>query len=568
MIQFLTPDTISKIKAGEVIDRPASIVKELIDNSLDSGATQVRIEVLAGGKSQIRITDNGRGILPDDMPIAPLEHTTSKINRFEDIYQTPTMGFRGEALASICHIATLTITSKTEHADAYEITAEEGNISPIKPVAHKNGTTVIVKDIFKPVPVRQNYLKSDATEFSYVFDIVLQAALINPKIDFILTHDDKEVLNTTGLNTYTSLLIHQFGKTLKDNLIDVDLTINGIAFRGAISSPKLTFPTRNRQFLAVNHRVIRSPILQKAIQEGYRDLIPDRRHPLILLDMSILGSHVDINIHPQKHEVKFINPGQVFDSMLSVLKKHHSTVHTIPSNPSAVGASPNWPTWQTPASSTPLSHTVMPGSDQVLQLFNATAPLPTQTAEFFQAFQTYLFINGPDGVWILDQHAVHERILYEKIKVQFGKSTQTQALLIGEVVELTPDLFALFEAEQDFFKNLNFDIETFGKNTLIIRQVPVVLADIGLRDFVLTLLDSMKAMPGSQKDDLSLEKKDALQMKACKAAIKAGQTLKPAEVHRLIHDFQHSPANFTCPHGRPLFIKLTQPELEKLFMRR
>ncbi|MBH38138.1 hypothetical protein CL658_03800 [bacterium] len=595
-IQQLDSVTINKIAAGEVIDRPASIVKELIENALDANASSITIEVKDGGKQLIRITDNGDGFHKDDLALAPLRHATSKIRSLEDIYETQSFGFRGEALSSISHCAHLSITSKQKNESAYEISAYKDTISAIKKTTHAQGTTLTIIDLFHDLPVRQRFLKKNATELSYILDYCIQFSLAHSQVSFVLIADGKETLNTTGINDLYQLMILLYGKSLKDSCIAVHETIGPITFKGYISDPTLTFSNRNKQVITVNGRLIKNNLIMKALTDSYRDMIAQRRFPLAILDINIEQSLIDVNIHPQKADIKFVNPGFLFDCIPKVIMMslQSSHKHTSPLEPIVHTHHP----LQT--HSTSLDNTSSPTrthlssqNNQVISpwqivdnrpdpvnpdvshaLPNLLTPLSQDKSshtspklDYIQVLNTYIFLNTPTGAYLIDQHAVHERILYEDIKTHASSQTARQVLLLSEVIDVSLDLMVIFESEKDYFKDLNFSIEPFGPDQLIVREIPNIFQKSSVATLVISILNQLKEFPGSTRN-LTLDQKETLQRQACRAAIKAGQTLYPEEINKLLIDFIQSPQNYTCPHGRPLFIFYDKSTLETLFLRK
>jgi len=588
IIHQLDSITINKIAAGEVIDRPSSIVKELIENSIDSGATRIRVELEEGGIKLIRITDNGKGISKEDLPIAPLRHTTSKIDSIDDIYSLGSFGFRGEALASISHVGQTEIISKVSGSPAYKISAFKDHISTPEPGSHSGGTTISVHNLFDEIPVRKKFLKTPRTELSYITDIVTQFALVYPTLDFTLSNNGNETINTTGIQQQDQLIMHLFSKSLKPHLVPVDTTIGPVHIKGTISDPGVTFSNRSKQIIAVNSRLVKNPIIQKAIQQSYQDLIPQRRFPLVILSISIAQDSIDVNVHPQKLDVKFMNPGFVFDTIpkaisLSLQQKEAKVgsleqqgasytpiTEKFAATPSPFTVSDSHPSIPT----TPLMNRMVPSQpstqdvDAAIQLFDRKGPaLIRKEFDYFQLFNTYIIVRSDDGLWVLDQHAVHERILYEKFKAsQHDPESFKQLLLLSEVIELPPDLVPIFEEEQSYLEQLGFTTELFGPQQIIVREIPTLFSGASLSELILDILNQLKMVPGSTRN-LTLDQKESLQMKACKAAIKAGKTLAPQEVKQLVEDLITSPSNYSCPHGRPLFIQFDKDKLERLFLR-
>ncbi|RAP28700.1 DNA mismatch repair endonuclease MutL [Candidatus Marinamargulisbacteria bacterium SCGC AG-343-D04] len=614
-IKELDSITINKIAAGEVIDRPASIVKELVENAIDAGATTITIHIKEGGKELIKITDNGHGIHKEDLPLAPIRHATSKISSLDDIYNTDSFGFRGEALSSISHCASLTISSKRGDDSAYSITAFQDSISVPSLCSHPTGTTIEVHDLFHNIPVRKKFLKTSGTELSYIMDVCIHFSLIHPTLSFILIADSNEKLNTTGITDLESLLVSLYGKSLKDKLVPINESIGPISFSGFISDPTLTFPNKSKQVFAVNNRLIKNALIHSSLQRSYKDLIPHRRFPLAILNISIQSNQLDINIHPQKHDIKFINPGFLFDALPKAISISLQQVnaHTAPLEQlSAFSAdSPPFPTQQSSPlpssqSSPPLSSFSPLDSDPTslrpysvtekssldtpykspdhytpdtptitektiensIELFAQNSPQSgSSPLDFLQILKTYIILKTSDGAYIIDQHAVHERILYEQIKDNAGKDGSRQLLLLSEIISIDPDLMTIFESHNSFFEDLNFICESFGQDQIVVREIPIQFQRVSLQELIPSILLQLKEYPGSSRD-LTLDQKEILQRKACRAAIKAGQTLHEAEIKQLLQDFIRSPQNFTCPHGRPLFFHFDQHKLETLFSRK
>jgi DNA mismatch repair protein MutL len=578
-IRILDPITVTQIAAGEVIDRPASVVKELLENALDAGATEIVVDIENGGKTSILVRDNGSGISKEDLPLAPVKHATSKISVLDDIYSALTFGFRGEALASMAHVGQLEILSKTSSSEVgYKITSFLQDISPLEAVSHPIGTTIVVKDLFKNMPVRHQFLKSESTEAGYIYDVVLHHNLIHPQKTFILKHNGKELYNSSGIKTAKQLLLQMVGKDLKDRLIDVDIEAGSIRVIGVIGNPTLTYPNRAKQWLAVNNRPVKNPTLLKAVQQGFRDLIPANRFPLAVLNIEMGSGQVDVNIHPQKQDIKFLNPGKMIDIIPNVIA-------------AALNGQAPSPPFSSPFSSSstfsPINRVYIPPTQEYPQpehtqaftaLFSELPIEPTlplglpaigtlTDGSYFQVLNTYLVIKTPQGLALLDQHAVHERILYEKIKQRAASSGHSQPLMIAEIVDITPDLNLALESSTEVLSQMGFVIEPFGPTQIAIREIPVEFTDTPVQALILRFLELAKEAPGATPD-LVLERKETLQMMACKAAIKAGKTMSLAETQHLIRDFLTSPSNYTCPHGRPLCIELGRDQLEKLFLRR
>ena len=589
-IKCLDPVTVSKIAAGEVIDRPVSIIKELVENSLDAGATDIRIHVEDGGKQSIKISDNGSGISKSDLHLAVTQHATSKINALEDIYTTLSFGFRGEALSSIAHVSQLDLISN-DGAGAYAIRAHEREISAPEPTSHPQGTTINVNDLFFDIPVRRKFLKSKATELSHITDLIMQFALIHPTINFQLISEDHEIINTTGIDNAEVLLIQFYGSSIRGNLIPIHHSSGAFTFNGLITSPVITFTNKSKQIVAVNQRLIKSGVIQKAVSTSYKDLIPGNRHPVLLLHITANQQDIDINIHPQKHEIKFLNPGHIFQSMPRAIQHalydHQS--RQIDGDPQesvpdyytnqpfkSVNASINIPdhaiqTTFSPPNQPETATITIPETSQIPEFTDIVPerrPTSNTPITFIQVYDTYIALKGPEGqLWVLDQHAVHERILYEKFKVQFEHSEIAhQTLLVPVIIELSKSDYPHLESIIGHLNLLGFTSEPYGPQEIAIREIPNVMASCRIPDLVQQLIQSIKTVT-TPICDLTHEMKSELQMKACKAAIKAGKHMSAPEVQALLQDLLQCPSNFTCPHGRPLVISFDKKKLETLFNR-
>jgi len=566
-IQLLDPITITQIQAGEVIERPASVVKELIENALDAGATKLLIAIENGGKSYIQVTDNGQGIPPEELPLAPVQHTTSKIQKIEDLFGVQTFGFRGEALASMAHVGELTITSRTPHsAIGYKVTANLNTISEPTPIAHTIGTTVTLSDLFSKIPVRQQFLKSAGTEIGYIYDVVLHQILIRPEVEFKLTHDGKVLLDSTGISSLDLLLHPIIGKELQNQWVPISTSHGNLTLKGLLGKPTLTFGSRAKQWLAVNGRPIKSGLLQKAVNQAYAMLIPAGRFPLVVLDICPTPEDVDVNIHPQKLDVKFLNTKFLFDSLPAMIRQAFNPASTHPLGtfpPTHLQHPTTYPTTQ--------PHMLTPEWDPAAlplftQMGTPNVSLDQTSTPFIQVFDTYIVLKTPAGITILDQHAVHERVMYERLKKGLSSSGALQPLALGQVIDLSPPQMSVFlELQKDLYA-LGFVIDEFGSNSVIIKEVPIEWAAVSMGDFLIEFLNNYKETQNNTPE-LESARRAALQQQSCKSAIKAGKIMSTLEVDALVREFLSIPDRETCPHGRPVSITLDKTKLEKLFLR-
>jgi DNA mismatch repair protein MutL len=570
MIKILDANTINKIAAGEVIDRPQSIVKELLENSIDANATKITIEIKDGGKKLISVTDNGKGILKEDLKLAPVRYATSKISVIDDIYDVKSLGFRGEALASISYAAKLEIISMVSGYSAYKIIAHEEAVSEPELANHNVGTTIIVKDLFANIPVRLKFLKSAATEFSYIYSIIEHFTLTFPEIDFVLINNNKQVLNTNNIKSQKDLLINYFGKEIKNKLKKISYKKEFISIEGYISNPSYTYSNRSKQFYSINNRLVSSPILFKAINMAYDDLIPKGRFPLILLNIVILqDKFMDVNVHPQKKDIKFLKPNLIFDHVSESLKSGLISNELVLNNSDFENNTYKFHLTIKPEDQyfkENYDKKENPNSYEALDLYSKLdfPGFADNSFEYFQIYDTYIVIKSHEGIFILDQHAVHERILYEKYKESCSKEMNRQVLLIAETVQFTKSDHVIFLENLWVFEKLNFLVEDFGAEQIVIREVPVIFNNARLKELINNIFEQIKSFSISRENVLPIEK---LQMMACKAAIKAGQKLSLLEIKALVTDFLKAKNNYTCPHGRPLFIKLDKNDLDKLFLR-
>ena len=606
IIQQLDEVTINQIAAGEVIDRPASIVKELLENALDAGATRIDVTLVDGGKQGITISDNGSGISKDDFPKAFLRHATSKIRSISDVTGVATLGFRGEALASICHVAQVTVTSSQTQGEGLRMHVYQDQFSEITEVSASLGTTIEVTDLFADLPVRRNFLKSGGTELSHIYDVVLKFSLCFPHVDFVLQQLSKTLISTVGISDQPTLLQLHFSDVATDMLFPVQEEMGSVTVSGIIASPHVTFSTRQKMIVMVNGRLVQSPVIYKAIQDSYKELIPARRFPLVLLHIQLDGEVVDVNIHPQKMDVKFVSSGFLYDCIPKIIRvtlqkasaSHAQKLETISTidtgdkavaspapfsishaakplenvlsdfsvsesvglDPSFGGASVVHPGGYRPSSERPNEPL-----KQFQTLYSDTGA-SSGDISFLQVFDTYLVFKTADGLYMLDQHAVHERILYEEFQDGAEDIKDRQVLLVPDIVSVDVSLMGVYEAYKEDFMSFNFIIDVFGEDQLAIREVPVILAQANASILIVDLLEDLKEY-GAKPADLRVELKPWLQMRACKAAIKAGKKMSQLELKQLLKDFVECPSNFTCPHGRPLYIHYTKKQLESLFLR-
>ena len=603
-IHILSPEVASQIAAGEVIERPASVVKELVENALDANATSIQIEVLGAGTQRISVSDNGVGIPPDELSLAVERHATSKLLQAEDLRHISTLGFRGEALASIGSVSRMTITSRIERSEAgRRLAVEGGKVGVLEITGSPLGTLVIVEDLFYNVPARRKFLKNEATERRRIETLAAYYALANPSVRFSLQVEKRQALQTSGNGNQREILGNLLGPEIARQLIAVSSEDPDIQIFGFTSPISLTRSNRREIIFFVNGRPVQDPALFSAFMAAYRSLIMVGRYPLGVLFITLPPEEVDVNVHPAKAEVRFQKPDRIYSALQRAVRRAllaHSALPDLNIPLQWTGnlngqhqkhsTKPGWefqsvftgPERASPsdlASESQTSQVSGPLLDynKLQDLASETqalpAPLLSQPGKqerpllrpIGQLASTYIAAEGPDGLYLIDQHAAHERILFEKYLAQRENRVPSQALLQPTVVELTSASAQLLSEHLSVLGKLGFRIEWFGSSSFIVRSIPVLLAQADP-------VASLRALVEDFEEDetpLQSEIETRLIARICKrAAVKAGQPLTPEEQHRLIEDLAACQAPRTCPHGRPTMIHLSVDLLERQFGRR
>ena len=670
-IVLLDDLTINQIAAGEVIERPANVVKELVENSIDAGATKISVEVENGGITSIRITDDGKGIAPDDVALAFERHATSKIRSAEDLTKVMTMGFRGEALASIAAIAKVELITRTRDQEiGTKVIVEGGDIISKEECGAPYGTTIIVRELFYNTPVRYKFLKKDFTEGGYIESAVEKIALINPSISFRLVNNRKTILQTSGNGDITTVVYNIFGKDVSQNLVNVDNEYEGVKVRGVAGKPEIARSNRTNQLFYVNGRNIRDKILSAAVEEAYRTLIPHGKFGFCIIDIRLNPELVDVNVHPAKLEVRFADESKVFKAVHYGIKNallgeditrdeekekveepkiiEKNVEETAPQRRGLFDIFRNKSTEQTPenpdekyatievkvnkdnqAKNSVIDKIEFDEERQYLkpiaeetQLEELEEPLQNITylpkkesneseeQEFEKiveknykpeednieckveedirpiydqdieekspvpeykilgvAFNTYIILELDEDIYILDQHAAHERVLYEKVKENFYRAggKEAQMLLLPDVLELSKRDMHIVKDHMDLFEQAGFTLEEFGENTIKITGVPVICFEMNTKDLFMDILDGIDITNRTNKQDIE---EKFIATVACKAAVKANMVLDEREIRGLLDELLLLDNPFTCPHGRPTAIRITKTEIEKKFGRR
>ncbi|WP_244832919.1 DNA mismatch repair endonuclease MutL [Clostridium sp. BJN0001] len=613
-INILDDDTSNKIAAGEVIERPVSVVKELVENSIDADAKNILIEVKDGGESLIKIIDDGLGIEKDDIKKAFLPHATSKIKESDDIFKINTLGFRGEALPSIASISKLTLKTKTKE-DTYgnSLSIEGGNIVNESQCAVNNGTSIEIKDLFYNVPARKKFLKTTSKESSLINDIITRIALSNKDISFKLINNSKNVIHTFKTDNLKDTIQMLYGKNIVKNIIYFENSLDVMTIYGYIGKEEIARRSRNNQSIFVNKRYVKNRSVQVAVEQAFKSFSTVNKFPFFILFIDIYPEFVDVNIHPSKAEVKFLNEREVFkcvfDSVHEALKnevfdtfkiegedkkpspsfeeikfkiteqenninKNISDIITkdneknkiLDNNISDTLISPNIPNRnednedqkKEPVSNDFESKTFIE-EEKVKE-----AKFP-EINIIGQYNKTYILGEYDGELYIIDQHAASEKIMFEKYlnDIKTGDII-IQPLLTPIVIELSQNDYSYFEENKNVFKQAGFIIDEFGNNSISIKEIPYFLGKLYDKKFFLDILDNIKNLGSGKTTEV---KHLAIATKACKAAIKGNDKLEKIEMEKLVHDLRYLDDPFHCPHGRPVIIKFTSTDIDKKFRR-
>ncbi len=691
-IVLLDDSTINKIAAGEVIERPASVVKEIVENSIDAGANNITVEIRNGGISYIRVTDNGKGIMQDDMEIAFERHATSKIRSADDLEDVKSMGFRGEALASIAEIAKVELISKTTQSDnGYRVLIEGGKVLESSEYGCPNGTTITIENLFFNTPVRYKFLKKDFTESGYIEDVITRIALVHPEIAIRLVNTGKTIVQTSGNGDLKSVIYNIYGKDIAENLINIDYEYEGMRVSGVIGKPVISRSIRTNQLLFVNKRYVKDKTLSGAAEQGFKGFITIGKHGFLILNIDMDPHLVDVNVHPAKLEVRFQEDNKVFKAVYHAIRDGLSNVDLVANASSIDGIDhPEKNNEEKPETFNFLNNTsfrdaikpiertseiksqiansvdekfedVMSRINKIQNMINITNKVEpkTETIETqipeekiiesktepqnseinlentksentekidetkfmdmyekmfgtavkksevsekaedevkeFQpitksdnisvfednaeyklqpeykyigiAFNTYIIIEIKQDLYIIDQHAAHERIMYEKIKKNYYNEADkdSQLMLLPDIITLTNKEMGIYKDNREMFRKAGFMVDEFGENTIKLSGVPTILLDLETKELFLEALDEINTVARTARKEIE---EKFIATVACKAAVKAHMVLERQEVEALLNELLVLPNPFTCPHGRPTAIRMTKNDIEKKFSRR
>ena len=571
-IVLLDDLTINKIAAGEVIERPANVVKELVENSIDAGADNIVIEIKNGGKTFIKITDNGKGIRQDDMAISLERHATSKIRKVEDIEKTYTMGFRGEALASISAISTLTMQSKTkDEFTGTKIVAKAGNIIEAEECGMQVGTTILVENLFFNTPVRYKFLKQDATEFRYIKEWVQKVALANPNISFRLLNDGKNIFFSNGNGNILDIIYLMYGKEIKENLLEVNYESDNIKVTGVIGNTLISRDNRKEQIIFLNKRNIKNNVLINSADQAFKGAVGIGKYGFYILNLDMPANFYDVNVHPTKMEVRFKDEDKIYKVVYHAIKSTMLKFEFLGNNENEEHNEEyieNEYEFLTNEYSEKSSNSKSENQEQKEAEHNIIANINSKnelrkreearTVKYKYIgilFRTFIIIEVENEIFLIDQHAAHERVLYEKIKENYKKkvSQNSQMMLMPEVINLTHREMEFVKNNIEIFKNTGFDIEIFGENSVKINGIPDLEYKAKTQNIFMDILDEMLT---NERTSIKDVEERFIATVACKAAVKANMDLSVPEVENLIQSLLSLNNPYTCPHGRPTTIKI------------
>jgi DNA mismatch repair protein MutL len=591
-IHLLSDDLVSKIAAGEVIERPASVVKELIENSIDAGAREIKIEIRGGGQRLIRVSDDGCGIPAAEVALAFARHATSKLNSVDDLFRLQTLGFRGEALPSIAAVSRVTlITRARAESVGTQMRVEGGKIIEQRAQGAPAGTIVTVEDLFRYVPARLKFLKTPATETARIVELVHAYAMAFPALHFSLVSDDRLLFQSPGTGALFDVLVKVFGIEVASQMLHVspsgfqkaappasdlqpetfNLQPETLQVTGFVSPPSLTRATRKYMFFFVNHRWVQDHTLQHAVIEAYHTALMVGRLPMVMLDIVLPSDAVDVNVHPAKSQVRFRDAQAVFRAVQYAVRATLTAHAPIPN----ITFTHSVPTDERRATNDtqraielqrPLPTTSHPSPSDAASISNLQSSALPMLRVLGQILSTYIIAEGPDGLYLIDQHAAHERVLYEQLMAEHASATiATQALLEPLVLHLTPAQAAALETHRTALESVGFQFEDFGAHTLLLRAVPAAMRAGDPREALARILDEL------EQGEMPLEKSAEAHLIAsvCRGiAVRGGQVLSLEEMRELVRRLEQTSAPRTCPHGRPTMIQLSIGQLQKEFGRK
>ena len=603
-VKLLDTNTINKIAAGEVVERPASVVKELVENAIDAGAKRIEVEIQNGGKALIRVTDDGSGMNREDAALSVKRHATSKLSSVADLAQISTLGFRGEALPTIAAVSKFTLqTRRAEDELGTKITIDGGKFQDTHEVGCKVGTTILVEELFFNTPARLKFLKATPTEANKINDFVIKLALSRPDIAFRLINGNRTALATPGNGNLLDTLSAIYGTELTDSLLTLTREDTDLNLRGFVSKPNILKSYRSWQTFIVNGRVVDSRTISKAVDESYKALIPKTGFPLAVVKIDVPQNSIDVNVHPQKLEIKFEDEGKIFKAVYHATREAIEDKHSAEHNLTEVATVPDAPRFEqfvieedflppektqsdkkisddkksptnkksppdkVPSKISPLEKISLPDKAPAPEKI----PAPDKTPEIElepigQVARCYIVAQGGNDLYIVDQHAAHERILFDRLS-SYAEKIPAQGLLIHRVLKFDSREAELIEKNLEVFAELGFTMEPSGVNEFRLIEVPADAADTDAENLLRGIIAEIFNGVDDSGDIAKKIRQSVLATTACKAAIKAGQELNARQMEILLGDLSKTPHPHTCPHGRPTIIKFSAADLAKMFKR-
>lgn len=592
-IQVLSPRLANQIAAGEVVERPASVVKELVENSLDSGATRIRIEAERGGIALLKVSDDGCGIAQDELPLALARHATSKIRDLDDLEGVATLGFRGEALASIASVSRLTLTSAVQDQTGFCVEAEGRDmLAAVRPAPRSQGTTLEIRDLFFNTPARRKFLKTEKTEQNHIQMSISRQAMSRFDVGFEWVHDGKVHWQLPAAATpaaRASRIAKLVGQPFMDSALEVETEATGLRLQGWVAAPTFSRSQPDLQYLFVNGRVVKDRLVAHAIRQAYRDVMYGQRHPAYVLYLELDPNSVDVNVHPTKHEVRFRDQRLVHDFLFRSL--HRLLADVRPDSAPAPGTTPSQVqgatqieaqsplVFQSPSSSVAGRYQPTPPSqvsDQLAGLAQLAQPmtLPAETPDEIpplgfavaQLHGVYILAQNAEGLVLVDTHAAHERITYEALKSAHDQQRlASRPLLLPVTLTVSEAEAELADTRRDIFELFGFEIDRLGPETLAVRAVPALLADAAADALVRDVLSDLQELGSSER--ILARRDELLGTMACHGSVRANRKLSIPEMNALLRDMERTERSGQCNHGRPTWTALSMTELDRLFLR-
>lgn len=579
-IHVLSQEVVAQIAAGEVVERPTSVVKELLENSLDAGARHIRISINGDGRKRIQISDDGCGIESAEVELAFLRHATSKLESASDLYQIRTLGFRGEALASIASVSQVKLTTRHESEQVgTALVVDGGEVRQRKAVGAPAGTVITIENLFFNTPARLKFLKGEMTEKRQIASVVTRYAMAYPHVAFLLEQDGREVFRTNGGGSLADVIVNALGLDHLKNMVEVDDAHQDVAVYGFASAPSLNRADRSRITLFVNGRSVQDSGLTHAVVQAYHTLLMTGRYPIAILMLTLPPEEVDVNVHPTKAEIRFRDHDAAFSAVQRAVRR---AIIGGAQSPAMRGRAPQVHFPEQQRLDLPLDSPGQHARQRAgMGAYEETSDDPTAIPEGLgqpaqprtlpmlrvvgQIAASYIVAEAPAGMYLIDQHAAHERILYEQFMAEYTRQkTVTQMALTPESVQVAPAEARLIEDKLPLLSELGFQLEPFGPNIFIVRAVPAMLSDIDPSELVRGIVDDLEQ--GNKPGMESIE--DKIVMRVCKqAAVKAGQVLSYEQMQGLIRQLERCQSPLTCPHGRPTLIHMSTDRLAREFGR-